>query len=219
MTVLDYILDGIEAELALERELGVRFVECDRGVLAAAKRDAEERLEARDRNVAFPLPVAPNGDATFLSRAKETSTTTSPSHDLRQPTSDARTVSPSQPSTSTSTFPFVFLHHAPLGEAGLTMMTKIVEALGQTLETAPIVTEAPVPKAKIYVILGGLALRKFQPKLKGVPGQWLKTERGADVLVTYSPEYILRFKTVTPAVKKLKTDMWHALKEVARRAG
>ena len=99
------------------------------------------------------------------------------------------------------------------------MMTKIVEALGQTFETAPIVTEAPVPKAKIYVILGGLALRKFQPKLKGVPGQWLKTERGADVLVTYSPEYILRFKTVTPAVKKLKTDMWHALKEVARRAG
>ena len=94
------------------------------------------------------------------------------------------------------------------------MMTKIVEALGQTLETTPIVTEASVPKAKVYVILGGLALRKFQPKLKGVPGQWLKSEKGADILVTYSPEYILRFKTVTPAVKKIKADMWASLKRL-----
>ena len=29
MTVLDYILDGLEAELALERELGVRSVELE----------------------------------------------------------------------------------------------------------------------------------------------------------------------------------------------
>ena len=34
MTALDYILDGLESELALERELGVRVVECDRSLVA-----------------------------------------------------------------------------------------------------------------------------------------------------------------------------------------
>lgn len=97
------------------------------------------------------------------------------------------------------------------------MMKKIIEAMHTTLESAPIITDMPVPKAKVYVILGGLALKKFQPKLKGVPGQWLKTEKDADVLVTYSPEYILRFKEVTSGVKKIKQDMWLALKGVLRR--
>ena len=37
------------------------------------------------------------------------------------------------------------------------------------------------------------------------------------MLVTYSPEYILRFDTVTPAVQKLKQDMWRSLKAVVQR--
>lgn len=96
------------------------------------------------------------------------------------------------------------------------MMAKIITALGKTAETAPVVIELPVPKAKAYVMLGALALRKFQPKLRGAPGMWLETERGAKVLVTYSPEYILRFREVTPAVKKIKSDMWQSLKSVAK---
>ena len=91
-------------------------------------------------------------------------------------------------------------------------MAKIIAALGKTDETAPIIVDTPVPKAGVYVILGGRALAKFQPKQKGVPGQWLTTEKGAKVLVTYSPEYILRFKEVTPAVRKIKEDMWRSLK-------
>jgi hypothetical protein len=47
---------------------------------------------------------------------------------------------------------------------------------------------------------------------------WVKTRSGCDVLVTYSPEYILRFGTVTPAVEKIKKDMWVSLKAVAQRA-
>ena len=34
MDVVEYILEGLEAALELERELGVRTVECDRAVLA-----------------------------------------------------------------------------------------------------------------------------------------------------------------------------------------
>jgi hypothetical protein len=37
------------------------------------------------------------------------------------------------------------------------------------------------------------------------------------VLVTYSPEYILRFGEDSPAVKKIKQDMWMSLKTVLQR--
>lgn len=104
-----------------------------------------------------------------------------------------------------------------LSQEGKEMMRKIVEAMGKTLETAPILWETPIPKAKVYVVLGGLALKKFQPNVKGVPGQWVKSEKGAETLITYSPEYILRFKVVTPAVKQMKQAMWLALKGVLRR--
>ncbi len=97
------------------------------------------------------------------------------------------------------------------------MIAKIVTALGFASEEIPVISDTPVPKAKVYVILGGLALKKFQPNMKGVPGDWLKTDKGADVLITYSPEYSLRLKEVTDGVKKIKNDMWQALKSVKRR--
>ena len=97
------------------------------------------------------------------------------------------------------------------------MMAKIITALKRTAENAPIVVAPPVPKAKIVVVLGGRAMKKYFPDMKGEPGQWLKTPEGSDVLITYSPEYILRFGTVTPAVQKLKKAMWHSLKAVVQR--
>lgn len=199
MTVLDYILEGLEAELALERELGVRFVDYDREVLkveAAAESVSEAPPQEPPRNTASPSLGLP-------STASSPTPTPTP-----QPT----------PTPSTSAhYDFVFLHHKELSEGGKEMMVKIIGAMGKTIESAPIVTETPIPKAKVYVILGGLALRKFQPKLKGVPGEWLTSERGAEILVTYSPEYILRFKEVTPAIRKIKGDMWLSLKSVLQR--
>ena len=95
------------------------------------------------------------------------------------------------------------------------MMAKILNALGKP--NAPIVVAPPISKAKITVVLGGLALRKYFPGRKGGPGQWQKTPDGRDVLITYSPEYILRFGEVTPAVEKIKQDMWRSLKAVRQR--
>ena len=43
VTAIDYVLDGLEAELMLERELGVRAVECDRDLLEACLADERER--------------------------------------------------------------------------------------------------------------------------------------------------------------------------------
>ena len=100
---------------------------------------------------------------------------------------------------------------------GVEMMAKIVTALGLTAETAPIVVEPPMPRAKVVVVLGGRALKRYFPELKGEPGMWIKQPEGREILITYSPEYILRFATVTPAVEKIKKDMWRSLKAVKQR--
>ena len=97
------------------------------------------------------------------------------------------------------------------------MIAKITSAMKRTSETAPVVVEAPPPPARVYVVLGSFALKKFFPELRGAPGQWLKSGAGADVLVSNSPEYILRFGTESAVVKKIKQDMWRSLKTVEQR--
>ena len=222
MTALDYILDGLEAELALERELGVRFIECDRALLksesGAVKIGEDKRQETRDKSAetrdarrdaapkgpdldaapkgsdrdAAPkgpdLDAAPKGDATFLSRE--------PNGVLHS---------------------FVFLHHREMGAQETDMMAKIVAALGTTLEVAPIVFEKPIPKAKVYVVLGQRALVKFFPGKKAAFDSWFESEKGKPILFTRAPADVLRFKEVTPAVKKMKQDMWLSLKGLLKR--
>lgn len=203
MTALDYILNGLEAELQLERELGVRFVECDRSVLEPvatetqppAEVKATEPVGARAAPAAIPdkAPSAP-------------------------PVNVAGIVAEAARGKARSGFDFVFLHDKPLSAKGAEMISKITAALKTSAELAPVVDSSPLPDAGIYVVLGSLALRKWFPEIKAAPGMWVKTRSGSDVLVTYSPEYILRFGTVTPAVEKIKKDMWVSLKAVAQRA-
>ncbi len=104
-----------------------------------------------------------------------------------------------------------------LSPKGIEMMAKIVTAMGKTPETAPIVFTGERPKAKMYVVLGGAAMKMWFPELHCAPGEWAKGAKGEEVLVTYSPEYILRFGVVTPAVQKMKRDMWTSLKGVMRK--
>ena len=200
MNALDYILDGLEAALELERELGVRVVECDRSLLTPASRLPSnvsrlsgEGLETRD--------VRRETRAGLETR------------DAR-PAANNRTIEQSNGRTIPD---LVFLHDRPLSPAGIEMMAKIIEAMKRTAENSPIVVKPPMPRAKVLVVLGARALRKYFPEQKAEPGQWFRTPGGRDVLVTYSPEYILRFDTVTPAVQKLKQDMWRSLKAVVQR--
>lgn len=200
MNALDYILDGLEAALELERELGVRVVECDRSLLTPASRLPSnvsrlsgEGLETRD--------VRRETRAGLETR------------DAR-PAANNRTIEQSNGRTVPD---LAFLHDRPLSPAGIEMMAKIIGAMKRTAENSPIVVEPPMPRAKVLVVLGGRALRKYFPEQKAEPGQWFRTPGGRDVLVTYSPEYILRFDTVTPAVQKLKQDMWRSLKAVVQR--
>lgn len=200
MNALDYILDGLEAALELERELGVRVVECDRSLLTPASRLPSnvsrlsgEGLETRD--------VRRETRAGLETR------------DAR-PAANNRTIEQSNGRTIPD---LAFLHDRPLSPAGIEMMAKIIGAMKRTAENSPIVVEPPMPRAKVLVVLGARALKKYFPEQKAEPGQWFRTPGGRDVLVTYSPEYILRFDTVTPAVQKLKQDMWRSLKAVVQR--
>ena len=200
MNALDYILDGLEAALELERELGVRVVECDRSLLTPASRLPSnvsrlsgEGLETRD--------VRRETRAGLETRDE-------------RPAANNRTIEQSNGRTIPD---LAFLHDRPLSPAGIEMMAKIIGAMKRTAENSPIVVEPPMPRAKVLVVLGARALKKYFPEQKAEPGQWFRTPGGRDVLVTYSPEYILRFGTVTPAVQKLKQDMWRSLKAVVQR--
>ena len=188
MTVLEYVLDGLEAALELERELGVRTVECDRALLAPPE-------------TAAPAPPPP----------RPASASSSPPRPGPEAQAKAR-------SGAEKALDFFFVHDRPLSPEGGEMMAKIVAALGRTAESAPVVCATPFPKARLCVVLGGLALKKFFPGVRGEPGAWVKSPGGRDMLVTYSPEYILRFGAVTPGVRKLKSAMWRDLKAVRQRA-
>ena len=200
MEVVDYILDGLEKALELERELGVRTVEIDRALLGVEKKEnsAPGQLIGRSAD-RMPAPVEGN-------------------RNLREKRLDSELPSDqpdNRPAEQGRFCQLCFLHDRPLSEKGVEMMAKILTALGKA--DAPIVVAPPAPQAKVTVVLGGLALKKYFPGMKGEPGQWQKTPDGREVLITYSPEYILRFGTVTPAVQKIKQDMWLSLKAVKQR--
>lgn len=194
---IDYLLDGLAAALELERDLGARTVEVDRSLLGALRPQAPTTQ---------PLAAAPAAPAAAPMRTQAAAAPAA------VPASTARAAS-----SPGGRYDFVFLHDRPLSQGGVEMMAKIILAMGKTAETAPVVIEAPVPPAKIAVALGAGALRKFFPGLRGSPGQWLRSADGRDVLVSNSPEEILRFGEVTPAVKRIKMDMWRNLKVVMQR--
>lgn len=186
---LDYILDGLEAALELERELGRRTLEIDRSLLIAPAR--EQVAQARPEVVKPPSSPPPSPRTTPKTAAAAES--------------------------AGERYDFVFLHHEALTPPGIEMMGKIVTAMNKTADTAPVLFTGALPRAKVYVALGSTALKKWFPGAYAAPGQWISDDAARNILVTYSPLDILRFPVVTPAVKKIKQDMWNCLKAVMQR--
>ena len=204
---MEYVLDGLEAELELERELGVRAVEIDRALLSPPP------AAAPTVRAGVPPPAAAAGRAGVPP----------PAADIRQSATDGelhaanREPPAARHEPPTDSLDFVFLHDRPLSPGGIEMMAKIVTAMKKTPESAPIVFNGERPAAKAYVLLGSGALRKWLPGVKGAPGEWVKDQAGNSYLVTYSPEFILRMGPPTPAVKEIKMKMWTSLKGVMQR--
>ncbi len=191
--ILAFVLDGLADYLELERELGVRAVEVDRALLAP--------------------PAVATADRTAAATAADRTHGTQTTHRTEEPASRAAT----EPGAK-GPLDFIFIADKPLSPRATEMMAKIIPAMGQTPETAPVVVAPPIPNARFFVFLGRAALAKYMPGMRGEENRWLKSPKGKDVLLVKSPEEIVRFTTVTPALKKMKQDMWLALKTVRQRA-
>lgn len=216
MTVLEYVLNGLEAELELERELGLKSIDFDRTLLTPPS----PRI-SQSRSAAIPQTSTPAPSQTPQSaQSPATQSAKSPAPAIqRSPAtqkSSATRQSPAAPIPQSS-YDFIFLHDRPLSGKGQEMISKITAAMGRTPDTAPVIVDSPRPDAKIYVVLGDRALKKWFPGLRASPGMWISGREGETALVTYSPNFFLRFGEVTPTVKKIKSDMWNSLKGVLQR--
>ena len=213
MTPVEYILDGLEAELALERELGVRVIECDRAVL----RVNASRGETEDARHPPSPPSTPHCLPSSGSIAASGNTSAQSGQSGRAVRVEARppVVKPVEVAKDGAVYDIVFLHHEALNAAGQEMMEKTIRALGYEPQDVPIVVEGKVPRAKVYVVLGGKAREKWMPGTFVAPGSWTNWKEKR-VYVTYSPVYILRFKTVTDEVKRIKLQMWGGLKSIVK---
>ena len=191
--VLSFVLNGLEDYLELERELGKRTT-----IESSNNRIIELLCDLRESAPAVDAPVAPTADQ--ASSAPSGNSTIRPFDN-----------------SIVSSCPFAFIHDRPLSPKAVEMMSKIIVALGQTAESAPIAVAPPLPKARFYVFLGRRALLKYLPGARAEENHWFKTPKGLDALYVKSPEDIVRYTTVTPALQKMKQDMWRALKTISAR--
>ena len=197
MTALDAILDGFESALELERELGNRIVPCDRKLLAPL-------AEASQVLASPPLAGA-------SARA--------PSSRILGNLGSLEAPPPAKP-RATNLVPILFVHHRPFTERAQALMDNIIKAmkLGEG-QYQVVFGGGPLPPAKVCVVLGSNALVQIMPGGACQPGSWTKTPSGTDALVTYSPEFILRFSDGSEEQKECKRKMWASLKSALSRAG
>ena len=208
MTAIDYVLDGLEAELRLERELGVRAVECDRALVEACLAAARTPGAASTPSPA-PRPAPAPAAAPAPRPAPASAATPAPT---AAPVPAATPAPATAPATATP--PFVFLTDRPLSPPARELLSKAVTALGYGLEQTPVLAAAPFPRAPLYVVLGAAALRKHVSACHPALGAWFTSPKGAPMLYTRSPEEIVRFRVVTPQLEKMKRELWASWKSI-----
>jgi len=210
--VLEYVLDGLEKALELERELGVRTIDIDRQLLRSSAVVAGSGASGISRgssvaSVSSAASVASDSRGSSVAGASSAAGASA----------DARSDSPRSHRADVPRCRVAFVHDRPLSGKGVEMMANVITALKLSPEQALIVVEPPMPDAAIYVFLGAQALRRYLPDRRLGENCWGKTPLGKDMVLVKSPEEILRFETITPAVTKLKQDMWRSLKAVRQR--
>ena len=119
--------------------------------------------------------------------------------------------------TTPGEYDFLFLHDGPLSPLGAEIIQKSLERLGKTAESAPLITDGPIPRTKIAIVMGARALKKWFPGVNAGPGQWVRMESGGEAAVTFSPEKIVRFKEMTPALNAMKRGLWDTFKSAMQR--
>ena len=229
--VLSFVLNGLEDYLELERELGKRtIIESSNNriieLLGDLRGDATAAGATRETGASRGTRGI-GASALAVEATRETGATRETRGIGASDMSDGRGERPASPSkveavshrfeNESNILSFAFIHDRPLSPKAVEMMSKIIVALGQTTESAPIAVAPPLPKARFYVFLGNRALQKYLPGVRAEENHWFKTPKGLDALFVRSPEDIVRFATVTPALQKIKQAMWLALKTISQR--
>ena len=193
---LEAILSAFEEALELERELGTRTVELDRALLrkpAPAAAPAAKSLPPPSVEPSMPVPA---------------DTVSAPSAEAAAP---AKTDVPGKQPIPDFAF---LLECEPSGQVA-ELLPKMSEAIGY----GPDGVRVNDPNARVLIVLGSDALRKWLPGVLAKPGMWVK--RGeTPALVTASPTKTYRFYgNDQDKIRKLKLRLWADLKAALARIG
>ena len=144
--ILAFVLDGLADYLALERELGVRAIEVDRALLGAADRTHGTQTTQRTGK---PTEKAEALSAATPKAEAAQAATPPPTEAKPMPAAAKSPPAAALPSRATAgPFDFIFIADKPLSPRAVEMMAKIIPAMGQTPETAPVVVSPPIPNAR-----------------------------------------------------------------------
>ncbi|MBO6067173.1 MAG: hypothetical protein J6P80_03345 [Kiritimatiellae bacterium] len=182
MTARDYILCTLEAELALERELGVRVLELEHPELLKGERAGAPKPAPATLATPATKPVAPKVEPALAA----------PKPVAQKPANEPE---------------LLFLHAGELSPEARVIVGKIAAALGVEMALA---TELPLPEARRYVVLGAEALERFFPGVRASLGSYLPQQRNA--YLTHSPELFVRYGTGNALVTAKKQQMWNGIK-------
>ena len=187
---LEAILSAFEEALELERELGTRTVELDRALLR--KPSPNDSCTTASPNAVNDANAANASDALSASNGVKDG-------------DEAGAVIPD----------FAFLLECePSGQVA-ELLPKMSAAIGYGRDGVRVND----PNARVLIVLGADALRKWLPGVLARPGQWVK--RGeTPALVTASPTKTYRFFGNDPdKIHKLKLRLWADLKAALARIG
>ena len=112
----------------------------------------------------------------------------------------------------------MFLHHRKMSGEALEIWNKIRTKLNVPEEKLPLIVDQPVPKARLYIVLGSATLKKFFPGRKASPGDTISLEGGARALISWTPEYFALYGSKSETMQQHKVKMWHGIAAAVRNA-
>ena len=213
MTDFDEILGAFEQALELERELGVRTVDCDRALLVPMRPAPQPAPQSVAQPVASPQPASA---ATVSAPAPQQRPSLTP-----VPQAAAKPAGGAAVPSGVVDVSFI-AERRPQGEAAQ-LLGKMILAMGYKKGEVTVVDAATAatvkPAARVYVVLGREAFKVFAPGQRASLGLWL-TVADVPTVVTYSPERILSyFGSDVEGLTKAKRQIWSDLKSALARLG
>lgn len=206
------IIDAFEKALTLERELGVREVECDLAPTSPTSPPPNKPPAPQPPRLAVPNPSVPQPVPRNVPAPQPVP------QSVAKP--ESRKLGQQDSATAVATdFAFIVQQH-PVG-AAKEMFEKMVGAMGYTLDRVQVVDCAVAahrrPQAKVYIVLGSQAFRQFAPDKRAALGLWTDLD-GVPTVVTYSPTRILSYFGSDPAgLRQAKVQIWNDLKAALAR--